>query len=81
MTELLDDPRFDHVVLVNNQRQHSLWPASVATPQGWVPAYGPASRGDCLDYVRQHWADIRPANVPDTRCDHRSPGTGGRLER
>jgi MbtH protein len=62
MSSLLDDPDLEYVVVVNDEQQHSLWPASVAVPGGWTVAHGPAARADCLDYVRENWTDIRPVS-------------------
>jgi len=63
MSSLLDDLDLDYVVLVNDEQGHSLWPASIAVPQGWTLVHGPATRDDCLGYVRENWTDIRPASV------------------
>lgn len=71
MTSLLDDPDIDYVVVVNDEQQHSLWPAPVAVPEGWTVAHGPAARADCLGYVRENWTDIRPASV---RTVHKGRG-------
>jgi MbtH protein len=67
MSSLLDDPDLDYVVVVNDEQQHSLWPASIAVPRGWTVAHGPAGRDDCLGYVRENWTDIRPASVRAAR--------------
>lgn len=50
-------------VLVNSAGQHSLWPSYASSPQGWMVAYGPADRASCLDYVREHWTDLRPLSL------------------
>ncbi|MCK9899587.1 hypothetical protein CC117_16055 [Parafrankia colletiae] len=63
MSSLLDDPALDYLVLVNDELQHSLWPASIAAPAGWTIAHGPADRIACLGYVRKNWTDIRPAST------------------
>jgi MbtH protein len=70
MSSLLDDPDMDYLVVVNDEQQHSLWPASVAVPAGWAVAHGPGARDDCLNYVRASWTDIRPASVRAARGDH-----------
>lgn len=49
-----------YLVLVNAERQHSLWPAAITVPEGWTKAYGTDSREACLDYVEAHWTDLRP---------------------
>lgn len=63
MSSLLDDPDVDFVVVVNDERQHSLWPAPIAVPEGWTVSHGPATRADCLDHVREHWSDMRPVSA------------------
>jgi MbtH protein len=51
------------LVLVNAEGQHSLWPAFVEVPAGWETVHGEASRADCLEYVNEHWADLRPRSL------------------
>lgn len=55
-----DDESGKFFVLVNNDAQHSLWPVFTDVPAGWRVAYGDAERAACLDYIEQHWPDIRP---------------------
>lgn len=56
------DPR--HVV-VNDEGQHSLWPADRPVPGGWTPVFtGPVER--CLEHVAEHWTDLRPASLRTT---------------
>ena len=52
-----DDGSF---VVVNDEEQHSLWPAFADIPVGWRVVYGEGARGACLDYTEQNWTDIRP---------------------
>jgi MbtH protein len=52
-------------VLVNDENQHSLWPSFVEVPAGWRVALGPASRGQCLDYVAENWTDMRPKSLQE----------------
>lgn len=52
-----------YLVLVNDEGQHSLWPAAIGVPQGWTTAHGPAARRSCLDHVNTHWADLRPRSL------------------
>ena len=56
-----DDGRF--FVLVNDEEQHSLWPAFADVPAGWRVVYGEADRAACLDYIEQNWTDIRPKSL------------------
>lgn len=63
MSSLLDEPDVDFVVIINDEQQHSLWPASLAVPEGWTVAFGPTAKSDCLDYVRSNWTDMRPVSA------------------
>lgn len=58
-----DDENGSFFVLVNGEEQHSLWPTFVDVPPGWQVVYGAADRAGCLDYIEQHWPDIRPKSL------------------
>jgi len=58
-----DDPEGTFVVLVNDEEQHSLWPAKLAVPAGWRVVHEEAGRQECLDYVETNWTDIRPRSA------------------
>lgn len=51
------------LVLVNDENQHSLWPASAEVPAGWTVARPPGSRQECLGYIGEHWTDLRPRSL------------------
>jgi uncharacterized protein YbdZ (MbtH family) len=50
-------------VLVNDEGQHSLWPTFATVPPGWTVVLDEASRAACIDYVNEHWTDLRPASL------------------
>jgi MbtH protein len=50
-------------VVVNDEGQHSLWPAFADVPAGWTAVWGPGSRDEALEYVTAHWTDIRPRSL------------------
>ncbi|MEU3601279.1 MbtH family protein [Streptomyces sp. NPDC006798] len=56
-----EDGRF--LVLVNDEDQHSLWPAFAPVPDGWRTVFGEESRQSCLDYVEENWTDMRPRSL------------------
>ncbi|MEU9326547.1 MULTISPECIES: MbtH family protein [Streptomyces] len=58
-----DDDSLEHFVLVNDEGQHSLWPAFAEVPAGWTVVHGRAARQECLEYVEQHWTDMRPKSL------------------
>ncbi|MFI0743108.1 MbtH family protein [Streptomyces sp. NPDC021100] len=58
-----ENPDGIYSVLVNDEGQHSLWPASIDVPEGWAVALEGAGRQECLDYVETHWTDMRPVSL------------------
>ncbi|GHE77723.1 protein mbtH [Streptomyces longispororuber] len=59
-TSPFDDPDATFLVLVNEEDQHSLWPAAIAVPEGWTTVLADADRATCAAYVEEHWTDLRP---------------------
>ncbi|MFJ8792345.1 MbtH family protein [Streptomyces sp. NPDC102462] len=60
-----EDPEGTYLVLVNDEGQHSLWPAFVEVPAGWRTVLGESTRDAALDYVNAHWTDMRPKSLID----------------
>jgi uncharacterized protein YbdZ (MbtH family) len=58
-----DDDDGSFLVLINEEEQHSLWPAFADVPDGWRVVFGKAERAACLDYVDRNWLDIRPRSL------------------
>ena len=63
MTNPFDDRSAQFLVLVNDEGQHSLWPAFAEVPAGWSIAHDRDTRTACLDYVNEHWTDLRPLSL------------------
>ncbi|MFC4564150.1 cytochrome P450 [Nocardiopsis mangrovi] len=70
MSNPFEDPDGSYLVLVNDDGQHSLWPAFADVPPGWTVRHGRAGRDACLDHIERAWTDMRPAHLRDR-------GTGG----
>jgi MbtH protein len=62
-TNPFEDNDAQYRVLVNDEGQHSLWPAFAEVPAGWTVAHPEDSRQACLDYVNEHWTDMRPLSL------------------
>ncbi|WP_269756645.1 MbtH family protein [Amycolatopsis aidingensis] len=65
MTNPFDNPDGSFFVLVNDENQHSLWPAFAEVPAGWTVVFGEAGRQECLDYVEENWTDMRPKSLAE----------------
>nr|AGS49786.1 MbtH protein [uncultured bacterium esnapd15] len=63
MTNPFDNEDGSFLVLVNDEGQHSLWPAFAEVPDGWTRVHGEAGRQECLAFVEQNWTDLRPKSL------------------
>ena len=69
MTNPFENPDGSYRVLVNAERQHSLWPAFAEVPAGWTVVHDTDTRQACLDYVERSWVDMRPQSLIDAESD------------
>lgn len=63
MSNPFENPDGRYLVLVNDEGQHSLWPAFAEVPAGWTPRLAETDRQTCLDYIEEHWTDMRPLSL------------------
>jgi MbtH protein len=63
MTNPFEDDNAKYLVLINDEGQYSLWPSFIDVPRGWNTVHGADTRQSCLDYVNQHWTDMRPRSL------------------
>ncbi|MBP0455811.1 MbtH family protein [Kitasatospora sp. RG8] len=52
-----------YLALINDEGQHSLWPAWIEVPAGWNVAFGEATRDACLEFIEKSWQDMRPKSL------------------
>lgn len=62
---LFDDESIPFLILVNDERQYSIWPEILPIPPGWSRVQGPVSRQKSLDWLEKHWIDLRPRSLCD----------------
>lgn len=53
----------NYFVLVNEEMQYSLWPATIAIPSGWKKEYGPEMKNKCQQFIEKEWQDMRPKSL------------------
>jgi MbtH protein len=63
MTNPFEDPNGTYLALINDEGQYSLWPDYIDVPAGWTTVHGPCGRQACLDYINEHWTDMRPRSL------------------
>ncbi|WP_033260701.1 MbtH family protein [Amycolatopsis vancoresmycina] len=62
-TNPFEDDEAQYVVLVNDEGQHSLWPAGAEVPAGWRSVREADTRKASLKYVESAWTDMRPSSL------------------
>jgi MbtH protein len=70
MANPFENPDGSYYVLVNAEGQHSLWPAFVEVPAGWDAVHGEAPRDACVDFINEHWTDLRPRSLVKATAEH-----------
>ena len=50
-------------VVVNHERQYSIWPQDRDTPLGWDEEGKEGTKAECLAYVEEVWTDMRPLSL------------------
>ncbi|MGE7623464.1 MbtH family protein [Viridibacillus sp. NPDC096237] len=63
MTNPFENENGIYNVLINEEGQHSLWPAFLVIPEGWSVIYREESRQDCLEYINKNWTDLQPKSL------------------
>ncbi|WP_285769408.1 MbtH family protein [Peribacillus sp. SI8-4] len=63
MTNPFENENGIYNVLINEEGQHSLWPAFLDIPRGWSVIYREESRQDCLEYINTNWTDLQPKSL------------------
>lgn len=50
-------------VLINQEKQYSIWPEWKAIPGGWRDTGVLGDKKTCLDYIENTWTDMRPLSL------------------
>ena len=60
---ILDSEDATFHVVINHEEQYSIWPTTQEIPAGWREAGKTGSKRECLEYIEQHWTDMRPLSL------------------
>jgi uncharacterized protein YbdZ (MbtH family) len=69
-----DDENGRFFGLVNDEKQHSVWPVFAEVPSGWQVVYGEADHAACLGYIELNWTEIRPKSLRARLAEGRASG-------
>ncbi|ACU38346.1 MbtH family protein [Actinosynnema pretiosum subsp. pretiosum] len=58
-----DDDTRRYAVVLNDEEQHSVWPADRDVPAGWRAEGFTGTRAECLARVAEVWTDMRPLSL------------------
>jgi MbtH protein len=50
-------------VVINHEEQYSVWPVDRQPPLGWRDVGKSGTKDECLAYIGEVWADIRPLSL------------------
>jgi MbtH protein len=50
-------------VVINHEKQYSIWPANRENAPGWQDAGFSGSKKQCLDFIEGQWTDMRPDSL------------------
>ncbi len=68
----VDDRQYQ--VVRNDEDQYSIWLVELEIPDGWEIVGDAGSRSDCLQWIEEHWTDMRPKSLRQALDD----GSGDR---
>ncbi|MEO6921132.1 MAG: MbtH family protein [Collimonas sp.] len=63
MSNPFDDKKASFLVLINEEGQHSLWPAFIDIPAGWTVALAASDHPICSAFIESSWTDMRPRSL------------------
>ncbi|HET8840050.1 MAG TPA: MbtH family NRPS accessory protein [Ktedonobacteraceae bacterium] len=55
----------EYKVVINHERQYSIWPVGRENPPGWYDVGKVGEKAICLNYIKDVWVDMRPASIAD----------------
>ena len=50
-------------VVVNHEEQYSIWLEGKEVPLGWKKVGVTGLKGECLEYIKEVWTDMRPKSL------------------
>jgi len=60
---MTEDHRTMWKVVVNHEKQYSIWPADRENPLGWDDEGASGTKADCLEHIEAVWTDMRPLSL------------------
>lgn len=58
-----DDDNYEYKVVINHEKQYSIWPTLKPNPNGWSDVGKIGTKAECLAYIKEVWTDLRPLSL------------------
>ncbi|MGP4011172.1 MbtH family protein [Streptomyces sp. 4N124] len=62
MANPFENPEAEYLVLINEEKQYSLWPKFAEVPAGWTTVHA-NDRTSCIEYINSNWTEMRPHSL------------------
>jgi MbtH protein len=63
MPAIDEEDKSIYKVVVNHEKQYSIWPQDRENPLGWFDEGKTGPKRDCLDHIDKVWTDMRPLSL------------------
>jgi MbtH protein len=54
-----------YTVVINDEEQYSIWRVGREVPPGWREVGKTGTKDECLAYVEEAWAEMRPRSLSE----------------
>jgi len=58
-----DENAMQYRVVINTERQYSIWISDRPLPAGWSPTGFTGLKRECLEHIDEVWTDMRPLSL------------------
>ncbi len=59
----MEQPSVRYRVVVNEERQYSIWADTREIPAGWTAEECRGTKAECLAFIERVWSDMRPLSL------------------
>ncbi len=63
MQNYTQDAETMYKVVVNHEKQYSIWPSIRQNALGWYDVGKEGTKEECLAYIKEVWTDMRPLSL------------------
>ncbi len=63
MSDVNDEDKTIYKVVLNHEKQYSIWPKDRSNALGWFDEGKTGSKKECLDHIDTVWTDMRPLSL------------------